>query len=112
LWEIAVFCLLGRVHAKEYEFGWNRGNPNHFISRYEQNKEHKFRTRVIWGFATFSKKRQSRRKKGERRERRERREKEERERGERKRREKEERERGERKRREKQERDEKEETED
>ena len=32
---------------KEYEFGWNRGNPNHFISRYEQSKEHKFRTRVI-----------------------------------------------------------------
>jgi hypothetical protein len=31
---------------KEYEFGWNRGNPNHFVSRYEQSKEHKFRTRV------------------------------------------------------------------
>lgn len=31
---------------KEYEFGWNRGNPDHFISRYEQNKDHRFRTRV------------------------------------------------------------------
>jgi hypothetical protein len=31
---------------KEYEFGWNRGNPNHYISRYEQNKDHRFRTRV------------------------------------------------------------------
>ena len=32
--------------VKEYEFGWNRGNPNHYISRYEQNKDHRFRTRV------------------------------------------------------------------
>jgi hypothetical protein len=31
---------------KEYEFGWNRGNPHHYISRYEQSKEHRFRTRV------------------------------------------------------------------
>ena len=31
---------------KEYEFGWNRGNPKHYISRYEQNKDHRFRTRV------------------------------------------------------------------
>merc|ERR1712244_199551 len=23
---------------KEYEFGWNRGNPEHYISRYEQSK--------------------------------------------------------------------------
>jgi hypothetical protein len=34
---------------KEYEFGWNRGNPHHYISRYEQSKEHRFRTRVRWG---------------------------------------------------------------
>ena len=31
---------------KEYEFGWNRGNPHHYISRYEQAKDHRFRTRV------------------------------------------------------------------
>ena len=31
---------------KEYEFGWNRGNPEHYISRYEQSKDHRFRTRV------------------------------------------------------------------
>ncbi len=31
---------------KEYEFGWNRGNPHHYISRYEQSKDHRFRTRV------------------------------------------------------------------
>ena len=31
---------------KEYEFGWNRGNPHHYISRYEQGKDHRFRTRV------------------------------------------------------------------
>lgn len=34
---------------KEYEFGWNRGNPHHYISRYEQGKDHRFRTRVRWG---------------------------------------------------------------
>merc|ERR1712179_515310 len=34
---------------KEYEFGWNRGNPDHYISRYEQSKDHRFRTRVRWG---------------------------------------------------------------
>merc|ERR1712244_94498 len=34
---------------KEYEFGWNRGNPEHYISRYEQSKDHRFRTRVRWG---------------------------------------------------------------
>eukprot|EP00095_Tigriopus_kingsejongensis_P008938 maker-scaffold199_size265817-snap-gene-1.40 protein:Tk08938 transcript:maker-scaffold199_size265817-snap-gene-1.40-mRNA-1 annotation:"hypothetical protein DAPPUDRAFT_336272" len=34
---------------KEYEFGWNRGNPHHYISRYEQSKDHRFRTRVRWG---------------------------------------------------------------
>ncbi|KAK8732056.1 hypothetical protein OTU49_007164 [Cherax quadricarinatus] len=33
---------------KEYEFGWNRGNPHHFISRFEQAKDHRFRTRVKW----------------------------------------------------------------
>jgi hypothetical protein len=31
---------------KEYEFGWNRGNQKHYISRYEQSKDHRFRTRV------------------------------------------------------------------
>ena len=47
---------------KEYEFGFNRGenssiicfcitisstgNPEHFASRYEQSKDHRFRTRV------------------------------------------------------------------
>eukprot|EP00091_Calanus_sinicus_P006191 TRINITY_DN16797_c0_g1_i1.p1 TRINITY_DN16797_c0_g1~~TRINITY_DN16797_c0_g1_i1.p1 ORF type:complete len:144 (-),score=21.45 TRINITY_DN16797_c0_g1_i1:65-451(-) len=31
---------------KEYEFGWNRGSPEHYISRYEQSKDHRFRTRV------------------------------------------------------------------
>merc|ERR1719328_696217 len=36
---------------KEYEFGWNRGHPNHYISRYEQSKDHRFRTRVRWGDA-------------------------------------------------------------
>jgi len=34
---------------KEYEFGFNRGNPEHFVSRYEQSKDHRFRTRVRWG---------------------------------------------------------------
>merc|ERR1719328_1076742 len=34
---------------KEHEFGWNRGNPHHYISRYEQGKDHRFRTRVRWG---------------------------------------------------------------
>ena len=30
----------------EYEFGYNRGNPAHFTSRYEQAKEGRFRTKV------------------------------------------------------------------
>lgn len=30
----------------EYEFGYNRGNPSHYTSRYEQNKDHRFRTKV------------------------------------------------------------------
>jgi len=34
---------------KEYEFGWNRGNEHHYISRFEQSKDHRFRTRVKWG---------------------------------------------------------------
>ena len=37
---------------KEYEFGWNRGHPNHYISRYEQSKDHRFRTRVSLIFKT------------------------------------------------------------
>merc|ERR1712226_1462812 len=32
----------------EYEFGYNRGNPAHFTSRYEQAKEGRFRTKVKW----------------------------------------------------------------
>ena len=31
---------------KEYEFGWHRGDPLHFTSRFEQGKDHRFRTRV------------------------------------------------------------------
>jgi hypothetical protein len=57
------FQYVNVPRPKEYEFGWNRGNPNHFISRYEQNKEHKFRTRVICSIFI---KRQIRRKKRER----------------------------------------------
>ncbi|XP_040575524.1 uncharacterized protein [Lepeophtheirus salmonis] len=33
----------------EYEFGWNRGNAKDYISRYEQSKNNKFRSRVRWG---------------------------------------------------------------
>ncbi len=33
----------------EYEFGWNRGGPHHYMSRFEQSKDHRFRTRVRWG---------------------------------------------------------------
>jgi len=36
---------------KEAETGWNRGHPNHYISRYEQKKSQQFRTRVRWGDA-------------------------------------------------------------
>jgi len=42
------FQYLNVPSKKEYEFGWNRGNPDHFVSRYEQNKDHRFRTRVKW----------------------------------------------------------------
>merc|ERR1712243_180421 len=35
----------------EYEFGYNRGNPAHFTSRYEQAKEGRFRTKVKWADA-------------------------------------------------------------
>lgn len=31
---------------KEYEFGFNRGNAAHYASRYEQSKDHRFRTKV------------------------------------------------------------------
>ncbi len=31
----------------EYEFGYNRGNPPHYTSRYEQAKDWRFRTKVI-----------------------------------------------------------------
>ncbi len=31
----------------EYEFGYNRGNPSHYTSRYEQSKDSRFRTKVI-----------------------------------------------------------------
>lgn len=30
----------------EYEFGYNRGNPSHYTSRYEQSKDGRFRTKV------------------------------------------------------------------
>ena len=30
----------------EYEFGYNRGNPAHYTSRYEQGKDGRFRTKV------------------------------------------------------------------
>ncbi|XP_057365472.1 uncharacterized protein LOC130698282 [Daphnia carinata] len=33
---------------KEYEFGYNRGNAAHHTSRYEQSKDHRFRTKVKW----------------------------------------------------------------
>ena len=43
---------------KEYEFGWHRGNPEHFTSRFEQGKDHRFRTRVNcicpWNIILFS----------------------------------------------------------
>jgi len=32
----------------EYEFGYNRGNPHHYTSRYEQAKDWRFRTKVKW----------------------------------------------------------------
>ena len=32
----------------EYEFGYNRGNPSHYTSRYEQSKDWRFRTKVKW----------------------------------------------------------------
>merc|ERR1711911_162116 len=32
----------------EYEFGYNRGNPHHYTSRYEQAKDRRFRTKVKW----------------------------------------------------------------
>ena len=31
----------------ESEFGYNRGNPSHYTSRYEQAKDWRFRTKVI-----------------------------------------------------------------
>ena len=31
----------------EYEFGYNRGNPSHYTSRYEQSKDSRFRTKAI-----------------------------------------------------------------
>merc|ERR1711860_333911 len=35
----------------EYEFGYNRGNPAHYTSRYEQGKDGRFRTKVKWADA-------------------------------------------------------------
>ena len=32
----------------EYEFGYKRGNPHHYTSRYEQAKDWRFRTKVKW----------------------------------------------------------------
>lgn len=33
----------------EYDFGFNRGNPHHKVSRHEQAKEGNFRTKVTPG---------------------------------------------------------------
>ncbi|CAG0887248.1 unnamed protein product [Cyprideis torosa] len=33
---------------KQYEFGYKRGNGYHNTARYEQAKDHRFRTRVVW----------------------------------------------------------------
>ena len=42
---------------QEYEFGWHRGNPGHYTSRFEQGMDHRFRTRVNclypWNFICF-----------------------------------------------------------
>ncbi|KAI9559947.1 hypothetical protein GHT06_013954 [Daphnia sinensis] len=38
-------------NEKEYEFGYNRGNAAHHTSRYEQSKDHRFRTKVKWADA-------------------------------------------------------------
>ena len=35
----------------EYEFGFKRGNPHHYISRYEQGKDWNFKTKVKWADA-------------------------------------------------------------
>ncbi|KAK2715352.1 uncharacterized protein LOC136039587 [Artemia franciscana] len=35
----------------EYEFGYNRGNPSHYTSRFEQAKDWRFRTRAKWADA-------------------------------------------------------------
>ena len=31
----------------EYEFGFNRGNAHHTVSRYEQSRGHTFHTKVL-----------------------------------------------------------------
>ena len=33
----------------EHEFGWSRGGPGHFVSRYHQGRGHRARSRVRWG---------------------------------------------------------------
>ncbi len=38
----------------EYEFGYNRGNPSHYTSRYERSKDSRFRRKaIIWHFIHF-----------------------------------------------------------
>lgn len=45
------FMYLNVPRPKEYEAGFNRGNDKHSISRFEQVKDHRFRTRVKWSDA-------------------------------------------------------------
>ena len=40
------FMYLNVPRQKEYESGFNMGNEKHHISRFEQVKDHRFRTRV------------------------------------------------------------------
>lgn len=45
------FMYLNVPRHKEYEAGFNRGNDKHYISRFDQVKDHRFRTRVKWADA-------------------------------------------------------------
>ncbi|KAA0198867.1 hypothetical protein HAZT_HAZT001693 [Hyalella azteca] len=45
------FMYLNVPRHKEYEAGFNRGNEKHHISRFDQVKDHRFRTRVKWSDA-------------------------------------------------------------
>ncbi|XP_037081442.1 uncharacterized protein LOC119104000 [Pollicipes pollicipes] len=35
--------------AKEYEHGYNRGNPQHFRTHHQRNKDHTFQAKMTWG---------------------------------------------------------------